>query len=292
MSDPQAEPVKRTSEIEEITNAYFIHPISSRLVPLCAALNISPNAVSIAGMGCGIMAGFAYYHYRHLPYAISGFLLMICWHVLDGTDGQLARLTHMQSETGKILDGICDYVTFTAVYVALAAALSRDHGGWIWGVAVIAGASHAVQAAAYEAQRQDYNFWGWGRPFAALAASDNVPGDRPTKRLGRLYAAVQLLATGADANGRRRLAATLAQQPERTAAIRLCYRQVFAPGVRRWSLLSANYRTLAIFLFAALKIPLAYFCFEIVVLSAILAILLAGQQARYARLFTALQAAL
>src|SRR5258708_5354738 len=152
------EPVRRTLEIEEVTNLYLIHPIASRLTPLFAAMRIPPNAVSLAGMLFGILAGVAYYHYQNPRYAIAGFILMIAWHVMDGADGQLARLTQSQSQSGKVFDGICDYVTFIAVYTGLAVSLTRQYGDWIWGLAIAAGICHAVQAAAYEVQRQADNF--------------------------------------------------------------------------------------------------------------------------------------
>ncbi|HTR16550.1 MAG TPA: CDP-alcohol phosphatidyltransferase family protein [Acetobacteraceae bacterium] len=288
-----AEPVRRTSEIEEVTNLYFIHPIASRLTPLLANMHVHPNAVSVAGMLFGMSAGFAYCHYQDLRYAIAGFILMIAWHVMDGADGQLARLTHSQSETGKILDGICDYVTFIAVYTGLAVTLSRQYGGWVWILVIAAGACHAVQAAAYEVQRQEYNFWGWGRKSAELLELHTPPGDaRPASLvrwlpdlLHRLYARVQFLVAGAAVEFHKRLAATLQSQPERTAAIRQRYREVFAPRVRRWSVMSANYRTLGIFVFALLKAPLYYFWFEIFGFGAILIGLLAGQRARNAQFF-------
>ncbi len=114
------EPVRRSLEIEELTNLYFIHPMASRLATLFAARRIPPNAVSVAGMLFGILAGVAYHHYQDLRCVIAGFILMIAWHVMDGADGQLARLTQSQSQSGKVLDGICDYVTFIAVYTGLA----------------------------------------------------------------------------------------------------------------------------------------------------------------------------
>ena len=126
------EPVRRTLEIEEVTNRYFVHPIASCLVPLFAALRVPPNAVSIAGMAFGISAGAAYYAYQDPRCAIAGFILMVAWHVMDGADGQLARLTNTHSQFGKVLDGICDYVTFIAVYVGLAINLSRQYGDRIW----------------------------------------------------------------------------------------------------------------------------------------------------------------
>lgn len=291
-----SEPVRRASEIEEITNLYVIHPVSSFLTPWLARLGITPNAVSLTGMAFGILAGFAYYHYQDLRWAVAGFVLMIAWHVMDGADGQLARLTHAQSELGKILDGICDYVTFIAVYSALAAALSRDIGGWSWLLAVVAGLCHAVQSAAYEAQRQEYSFWGLGRKSAELTfPSSSGPGGRapqPMEILYRLYVGAQLLVSGQVVEFRDRLAAAIGRAaPDRATAIRARYREVFAPAVRHWSILSANYRTIGIFIATALGRPHYYFVFEIIGFSAILALLLAYQRSRCRLLFDSLSEA-
>ncbi len=291
-----AEPVRRLAEIEDPTNLWFVHPVSNRLTPILAALHVPPNAVSLAGMACGVLAGVAYFHIRDPWLVAAGFALMLAWHVLDGVDGQLARLTNTQSASGKVLDGICDYVTFTAVYVALALALSRQHGGWVWGVVALAGACHAVQSAIYETQRQDYLFWGWGRASAALADPAAAPPGRPATPPARaaaalhgLYARVQTLAGGVTPATRRRLTAILDAQPARAPAIRLLYRTMFAPAVRRWSVLSANTRTLCLFAFALAGVPLYYFYAEVAGLSAILLVLLARQDARYRALFRSLE---
>jgi len=285
-----AEPVRRPPEIEEVTNLYFIHPVASLLTPLFADMRIPPNAVSVAGMLFGVLAGVAYYHYQDPRCTIAGFILMIAWHVLDGADGQLARLTHSQSRSGKVLDGVCDYVTFIAVYTGLALTLSRQYDARVWVLVIAAGACHAVQAAAYEAQRQEYNFLGWDRKSMEILRSNAPPRDArvasPARRVAdllyRLYARVQFLVAGATVEFHERLAATLELQPERAASIRRRYREVFAPTVRRWSVMSANYRTIGIFICALLNAPMYYFIFEIAGFSVILVVLLSGQQARYA----------
>ena len=291
-----AEPVRRTSEIEEVTNLYFIHPIAARLVPLFAALRISPNAVSVAGMLCGILAGVAYYHYQQPGSVIAGFLLMIAWHVMDGADGQLARLTNAQSATGKVLDGICDYVTFIAVYSGLAVNLSRQYGAGVWLLAIAAGICHAAQSATYEMQRQEYNLWGLGRRSAAFVglydrSSRAVPlsvVQRVSDIVHRVYVRLQFLAAGVTVEFHQRLARALETQPERAATIRARYRESFAPLVRRWAVMSANYRTLGIFIFALAAAPQYYFWFEIVGFSAIQVVLLQARRARYARFFESL----
>ncbi len=275
-----ADPVRRTYEIEDPTNLYFIHPISARLVPVFAKLGVTPNAVSLIGMGCGILAGLAYRFYGQTWSAGLGFLLMLAWHVMDGADGQLARLTKSYSELGKVLDGICDYVTFTAVYAGLAVAMSATLGGWAWVLVAVSGVAHAVQSAAYEMQRQDYNFWGWGRQSAALPKLDAMP-QGVAGHLHHLYARVQLWAAGGAAEFHAAFSAVLAAQPAREAGLRAAYREAFAPLVRRWGVLCANYRTLGICIAALLKLPALYFLFEIFGFSALLLLLLKAQRVQY-----------
>lgn len=275
-----AEPVRRTFEIEDPTNRYFIHVLSAWLVPLFAKFGIKPNSVSLAGMGFGILAGVSYAFYHSTWCACLGFALMLGWHVMDGADGQLARLTKSYSELGKVLDGICDYVTFTAVYVGLALAMSRHDGGWVWWVVVLAGVAHALQAAIYEMQRQDYNSIGLGRASAALP-------DLNAKRKGfaaglhNLYARVQIWGAGGAMAFQRDFTALLAAQPARAEELRLAYRQDFAPTVRRWGILGSNYRTLGLFIAALIKLPILYFIFEIFGFSAILLVFLAAQKQHY-----------
>src|SRR5580692_4342999 len=156
-------PTRRTTEIEEITNLHLIHPLASRLVPIFARLHVTPNAVSIVGMLFGILSAVAYYRYWDFRYATTGFALMVAWHVMDGADGQLARLTQSYSYFGKVLDGISDNVTFLAVYTALAISLSHEHGDWMYALVALSAVCHAIQSASYEAQRQEYEYWGLGR---------------------------------------------------------------------------------------------------------------------------------
>jgi phosphatidylglycerophosphate synthase len=263
-------PVRRTSEIEEATNARFIHPLSARLVTVFARWGVAPNAVSLTGMAAGLAAGVCYAEGTR-PYAVCGFLLMLVWHVMDGADGQLARLTGKFSASGKVLDGICDYVTFIAVYVGICLATHLQFGAWVWALAGLSGVCHALQSAAYELQRQEYDYWGYGRGVRPLKVEPESRAGGKGRGLYRFYIGVQTLLSGqAGAFGAafdRRLAAS----PGQESALRSAYRTSFAPIVRRWSILSANYRTFAIFLFAVCGFPLGYFLFETIGLSLVLA---------------------
>jgi CDP-diacylglycerol---serine O-phosphatidyltransferase len=275
-----SEPVRRAAEIEAPSNLYVIHPLSAWIVPYCARAGITPNQLSFAGMGCGIAAGIFYHFYPHTWCVVLGFACMVAWHVFDGADGQLARLTNSFSALGKLIDGICDYVTFAAVYIGLALTLASVHGGWVWGLVLLSGLCHALQSAAYELQRLYYNDYGLGRTSSALPDREARPPGA-AGWLQRAYTRVQLVIGGDAAAFHGKLAAALAAHPEQADAIRVRYCTVFAPAVRRWALLSSNSRTLAIFVCALSGVPLLYFFLEVFGFSAVLAALLADQRRRY-----------
>lgn len=280
------ESVKRTHEIEEATNRLLIHPMSRALVTRFARWGVSPNAVSLTGLAFGAGAAWAYFHYAQWPFVLLGFALMAAWHVMDGADGQLARLTGKTSEIGKILDGACDHGTFVLVYVSLATAAASVHGAWVWALAVAAGASHAVQASVYEAQRHAYDVWVHGKTSSRLPSIASARRDRDAMHgvsrilghLNLLYVRVQH-AVGAGSHLREHLE-TLSSN-ERGAAERIAatYRRANLAGVRRWNLLCSNYRTVAIAVACLLGNPVIFFAFEVVVLNAVFAGLLIRQRA-------------
>src|SRR6202047_1492324 len=240
-------PIRRTTEIEEITNLYFIHPLASRLVPFFAQMRLTPNAVSITGMLFGILSAFAYYRYADLRFAITGFVLMIAWHVMDGADGQLARLTHSHSYFGKVLDGISDNVTFLAVYTALAISLSRQYGNWIYALVAISAVCHAIQSASYEKQRQEYEYLGWGKKPQEPPPRNSPERGRdgpPVIRwlfdfLHRLFfVGLSFPPEGITRKFRASMAAALQSDSATAASVREQYRETIAPQIRGWSILS------------------------------------------------------
>ncbi len=282
------ESATRTREIEELTNLYFIHPLAARLTPFLAQVGVKPNWVSFTGMSCGILAGFAYYHYQDIRYAAGGFVLMVAWHILDGVDGQLARLTNSQSEFGKIIDGIADNVTFAAVYLGLGLSMSQTGSALVWLIIALAGAAHSLQAASYEVQRQEYDFWGWDKQSAELKSTDKLRRENQPRSfvqrmiygLGLSYVRMQHLAARVDPEFREQLAGALAARPDDAQAIRRRYRESFSSLVRGWSAMSSNYRTIAIFVCAALKIPLLYFLIEILVLTPLTILMIRRQKTK------------
>jgi phosphatidylglycerophosphate synthase len=276
-------PTRRTIEIEEITNLYLIHPLAGRLVPMFARLHVTPNAVSIVGLLFGILSAFAYYRYWDPRFAIAGFALMIAWHVMDGADGQLARYTQSYSYFGKMLDGIADHVTFAAVYAALAVTSSRRHGNWVYLLVAISAVFHAIQSASYETERQEYEYLGWGRKPQDPPPRNSEPRDRSAPGgirwaldfLHRLFfLGLSFPTAGINGKFRATMAAALRNEPGKAVLVRQHYRETLAPQIRSWSVLSANYRTLGIFISTLFEAPEYYFGFEIVGFSVLLAVLI------------------
>jgi phosphatidylglycerophosphate synthase len=261
--------IKRTIEIEEFTNRYLIHPISGWLVPVLHRRDIHPNSVSLAGALSGIVAAICYYNYPVTAATVAGFVFMACWHVLDGADGQLARLSGKVTAAGYVIDGICDYTTFIFVYVALALRMSEYLGPGVWTIVVLAGASHMVQAAAFEMQRAAYNRWVSGKALADAPSREPRAAKTggPLGLLARVYAAVQrpFRPINAALDGRLRAFGTV--NPAQAEQISQAYRERFRRGVLHWSWLSANNRTIAIFIGCLIGHPMLYFAFELIALN-------------------------
>lgn len=245
----------RPVAIEPWSNRLLIHPAGRLLLAPAIRLGLSPNAVTLAGLAAGLLAALAYTRWTEPVFALAGFVLMLAWHVLDGLDGRLARAIGRASATGRLLDGVADHLVFVMIYAALAFSFRPP---WeMVALAFAAGAAHAVQAAFYEAQRET-----WirrsrglfeararslaGGPFEAFYnRAERLLGNR-TSELDRLLARLPVAARQA-----------LLEEWQAASARRLRF---LAP-------LSANGRTLAIFLACLFASPLWFWLWELVALS-------------------------
>lgn len=281
--------IRRNTEIEEATNLYFIHPISSWLVPVLAKAGVHPNTVSIAGAACGVLAAAAYGFHETSGMVFVGLGLMVVWHILDGADGQLARLTNKVTPSGFVIDGLCDYATFGAIYIAIGLLLAKTQGGSAWLLVVLAGLSHAVQSAAFERQRESYIYW-----------TSKVPAMTPTEFEAKEKARTENLSSPAFRSMMvwyevmQRPFLPIPPDAERwlqdqvragkTQEVAELYRAIYRPAVLMWSLLSANNRTIAIFIAFLVSLPQGYPWFELFALNVILAALVSMNAALGRRL--------
>ena len=222
----------RPVAIEDPTNALVIHRLSRALLPLAVRSGIHPNAVSLLGLACAGAAG-SFYHYWRSPWAVlAGFLFMVGWHICDGLDGQLARATGKASATGRLVDGVCDYLAFFAVLIPVATSFP-DWGAKLT-LCLSAGAAHGFQAAYYEGVRDGW-IRRWRGHFEAMP--------RPTTGnfLEHGHNALERMWGSGEAP----IDAVLRANPHRLPT----YLAATAPWVRALLPLSANGRTLALPLF-------------------------------------------
>ena len=147
-----------------------------------------------------------------------------------------------------------------------------------------------MQASTYEFQRQSYDYWVHdkqnARPVTPEAFRATLAEKRGLARwMGQLYLVylrVQYGVGAADLELMRLLEEALEKfsYPQKA---RQMYRYVHRPLVRRWAIMSSNYRTLAIFIACLYGKPLAFFVFELVVLNLIFLLLVVQLRIRNRR---------
>jgi phosphatidylserine synthase len=164
-------PQARPRELQDPLNLYFYHPLAARLARLLRPTGISPNMVSVMSLFALIAAAFAFTGLAWPANALTGFAFMLAWHVIDGADGDLARMTGRASATGELVDGVCDYAGNVILYFAFAFMLDDWIGGWAWILSAVAGASHVVQTNHSETQRRLYLWRAYGVPWLRNAAA-------------------------------------------------------------------------------------------------------------------------
>jgi hypothetical protein len=273
---PLERPRSRPRELEDGLNRYLYHPLAHRLALLLRPTGIGPNAVSVAGMLLVWGAAAAYYGLAWPSSFLIGFTLHLLWHVADGADGDLARLTGKSTPTGELVDGVCDYAGHAPLYIALAALLHGQIGPWAWALAVAAAASHIVQTNHAESQRRFYLWWVYDVPWLkhARAAGDEVFQGRDwfsltfgwmAREYLRLVSVMTPFAASIDAAvdearsdpARRRRISELARRSSRRA---LTFQKLLGP----------NPRTILLGASMALGTPLYFFLTEAVVLNLLL----------------------
>ena len=237
----------RPRELQDGLNHYLYHPLAWRLALLLARTPITPNMVSVVGAGFVVAAGIAYAQPGWPVPALVGMALHMSWHVVDGADGDLARITGRASPIGEMVDGLCDYGGHTVLYGILGWILSHQIGP-VAGVVMLATAmSHAVQANHAEVEKRSYQWWVYGTPWlrntgegarrkgllarlagAYLAVADSTT--RGTARVDAALAAAQKQAMAGDPAAAERIrAAARAEAPRLMPLLKLLGPNLRAP---------------------------------------------------------------
>jgi phosphatidylglycerophosphate synthase len=270
---PARRPV-RPRELEDALNYYLYHPLARRLARLLAATPLTPNMVSIGGALCVVAAGIAYiaplWHGLAWPLSAAlGMALHMTWHVVDGADGDLARMTGRVSPYGEMIDGLCDYASHVVLYTLLAILLTDQIGLVAWLIAVAAGLAHAIQSNHVEAQRRFYLHWVYGKPWLHNRREGTSGG------MAWLIALYLRVAAGMTPHALAIDEAIVAAsgRPERLEGLRAMVRAESGPLLRMERLLGPNQRAIALgVVMLATGSPLLYFAYGGLWLSALLAV--------------------
>jgi len=267
-----SQPIEATykaREVEGIVDLGFYRPLGYRLAQIFARLNFTPTAVTLVGGVFGIIAGHLYF-YRSLAVNIAGLAFHALANVFDNADGQLARLTNQQTRTGRILDPLVDHLVWFSIYFHLALRLA-DGSAAIWVLAVAAGISHALQAAAADYWRNAYLYFAKGRREFDSAATIKEEYDRYdwsndpwAKFLLLLYLNVareqELVLPGVKKLHDRVKAAAVNEVPD---WFRARYRADVVATFKCWGLLMTNTRMLILFVVFLLRQPTGFFWLEL-----------------------------
>jgi phosphatidylglycerophosphate synthase len=288
-------PRNRPRELEDPLNFFVYHPLAARLARLLVPTGIAPNAVSVMGLVALCAATWAYTRLDTPLNALIGFALMLLWHVVDGADGDLARMTGRTSATGELVDGVCDYVGNIIMYVAFAFLLDDTLGAWAWVLAVTAGASHIVQTNHAETQRRLYLWRAYGVPWLRNAAASGDALFRGENWIARWFgwgAVAYVWLSDRMSPSANPIDNALAKaNPRETERIRAMVRRASRISIVLEKGLGANPKTLIIAASIALGSPLYYFLTTIVALNLLLAISIFHHKRVDARLAAALSRA-
>ena len=264
----------RPRELQDPLNFYFYHPLAARLARLLVPTGISPNMVSVAGAVALLLAAWCFVSLSWPANAAAGLALMLAWHVIDGADGDLARMTGRSSATGELVDGVCDYFGNIVMYFAFAFWLDDTLGGWAWAIAWSAGGSHILQTNHAETQRRLYAWRVYGKSWIRQAAE---AGDQLfaktswfTRWFGFWGEGYVWLSNLMSPSGNPLDAALAEADHDQKARIRALIRDRSRGSLALEMLLGANPKTFIIAASIALGGPLYYFVTVLTVLNLIL----------------------
>ncbi|RMH20635.1 MAG: hypothetical protein D6701_03605 [Gemmatimonadetes bacterium] len=103
---------------------YINRPISIALSRLLVHTPVTPNQISIAALVISLVSAWFATRGDYAGFLIAGLLFQIA-SIVDGTDGEVAKLTFQSSRRGEWIDTVCDNVSYLAFLLAVIVGVSR-----------------------------------------------------------------------------------------------------------------------------------------------------------------------
>jgi phosphatidylglycerophosphate synthase len=102
--------------------------------------SITPNAMTLISVAIGL-SGAPFFLSSRPSLQLTGALLFLTHSILDGCDGEIARLKFLESRAGAVLDFWGDNLVHGAIFTAIAVGWALAMGAWwpllLGGVAVV-----------------------------------------------------------------------------------------------------------------------------------------------------------
>jgi phosphatidylglycerophosphate synthase len=143
--------VKPTDGVFARMNRRISIPISRQLIKF----PITPNMVSGFTLGVSFVAGVLYASGGYWN-TLMGAILSVWASILDGCDGEVARLKLQATDFGCWLETACDYLYYLFIFLGMAIGLVRSSGNrafWVWGAVLLFGAATTILLAWLERSR-------------------------------------------------------------------------------------------------------------------------------------------
>ena len=143
--------VKPTDGVFARMNRRISIPISRQLIKF----PITPNMVSGFTLGVSFVAG-ASYALGGYWCTLLGAFLSVWASILDGCDGEVARLKLQATDFGCWLETACDYLYYLFIFAGMTIGLARASGSsayWAWGALLLFGAVTTILLAWFERSR-------------------------------------------------------------------------------------------------------------------------------------------
>ena len=290
----------KSFDTEEKLDLYFYRPVGFAIAKGAKALRLTPDHLTYLGAICGLAAGpFFAYPDSTRSLIVASFLLILAG-LFDSSDGQLARMGGGKgSKFGLILDGICDNVVFTSVYLGSIIGLLRFWPWYIWPIGVAGGLLHSLESSALDYFNREYLYFGYGKidgdywnpthadAVAEMQAARGFPKFLLWMRLSWIWQQNKLSTRSPATRDEWKRLVT----GPRSAEFQELYRGHNRVMLRWWRLMGPNFHTIMILLFTFLRHFDWYLIgVDILFLPAALVLLRMAQLRLDARLIQALRA--
>lgn len=97
----------RNKDNDGPVSRYLNRPVSIRITRQLAKTSVTPNEISVAAFLISVVASILFFFKGYAPLLAGGIIAQFA-SVVDGCDGEIARLKYMESEFGGWLDAVLD----------------------------------------------------------------------------------------------------------------------------------------------------------------------------------------